>query len=140
MATINYSHYQYDKNAESDLYIDIEQVMSGFVQFANFTRTKIEDHLSDACRELENYMKQNHVWENRTGEAERGLYADFYESNLTGNDQIPVTMGITLGHGVYYGMYLEFIQEGRFAILEKTARLKGVEVFNSMQGLRDRLG
>lgn len=136
MATIDYNSY----SGSSGLQIDITQVMSGFVQFANFTRAKIENHLSDACRELENYMKQNHPWENRTGEAERGLSANFYEDNLTGNDQIPVIMGISLEHGVYYGMYLELAMETRFAILEPTARLKGPEVFNSMQGLLDRLG
>lgn len=136
MAEVNYSVYE----ESNGLQIDITQVVSGFVQFANFTRAAIENHLSDACIELENYMKNNHKWQNRTGEAERGLSANFFEDNLTGNDYIPVKFGISLEHGVYYGEYLELAMETRFAILEPTARLKGPEVFASMQGLLDRLG
>lgn len=127
-------------NESSGLQIDITQLASGFIQFANFTRAEIEEHLSTACVELEDYMKHNHPWQNRTGEAERGLSANFFEDNLTGKDWIPVTMGITLEHGVYYGEYLELAMETRYAILEPTARLKGPEVFKSMQGLLDRLG
>lgn len=119
--------------------VDVTEVVSGFYQFANFTRSAIERHLSNACQELESYMKTNHKWRNRTGNAEAGLYADFYEDNLSGSDYIPVTLGITLGHGVYYGQYLEQGFEGNYAILEPTARLKGPEVFAGMQGLLDRL-
>ena len=135
MATIDTNVYE----SSAGLQIDITQVVSGFVQFANFTRNEIERRLSRACEELENYMKSSHPWENRTGNAERGLSANFYEDNLTGSDYIPVIMGISLEHGVYYGTYLELAMETRFAILEPTARLKGPEVFASMQGLLDRL-
>lgn len=119
--------------------IDTTEVVSGFYQFASFTRAKIEEYLSNACQDLEDYMKTNHRWQNRTGQAEAGLYADFYEEDLSGSDYIPVTLGITLGHGVYYGQYLEQSFEGNYAILEPTARLEGPKVFAGMQGLLDRL-
>lgn len=126
--------------SEDRMQLDITEVVSGFYQFANFTRAAVENYLSDQCAYLEDYMKNNHVWKNRTHMAEETLSANFYEDNLTGFDYIPVTLGISLEHGVYYGQYLEQMQEGKFAILEPTARLKGPEVINGMAGLLDRLG
>lgn len=124
---------------ESLVKIDIQEVVSGFYQFANFTRSAIQRYLSKQCYELENYMKSNHLWKNRTGNAEAGLYADYYEEGISGNEYIPVTLGITLGHGVFYGEFLEMAMEQNYAILEPTVMLKGPDVVRGMQGLIDRL-
>lgn len=127
--------------SQDGLQFDFTQVVKGTYQFANFTRGKIERYLTKQCFELENYMKSRHPWENRTGLAEQTLSANYYEENgRTGNEKIPITLGIKLEHGVYYGVYLELAMEQRFAILEPTARLKGPDVFKGMKGLLDRLG
>lgn len=123
------------------LQFDFTEVARGTYNFANFTRGKIEKYLSNQCQELELYMKNSHVWQNRTGMAEETLSANYYEeSSDRGNELMPVTLGIKLEHGVYYGVYLELAMERRFAILEPTARLKGPDVISGMQGLLDRLG
>jgi len=124
---------------DNGVQIDIQEVVSGFFQFANFTSAAIERYLSKKCQELENYMKTSHPWQNRTGNAEATLSVNFYEEGLSGNEYIPVILGMSFEHGVYYGFYLEYAMEQRFAILEPTARLKGPEVIQGMQGLLDRL-
>lgn len=127
--------------SDDGLAFDFTQVVNGTYQFANFTRGKIQRYLTKQCIELENYMKSSHPWTNRTGMAESTLSADYYEENsLSGNENIPVILGIKLEHGVYYGVYLELAMEQRFAILEPTARLKGPKVIEGMRGLAERLG
>lgn len=63
-----------------------------------------------AANQIEQWMKANHVWQNRTGNAEAGLRAEIID--ITGRAAV-----ILLQHGVSYGMYLETIQAGQYAII-----------------------
>lgn len=83
------------------------------------------------ARDLEQYMKSNHPWKNRTGNAERGLSARLVSSPQN------YVQSIELAHGVPYGVYLEYSMEKRFAIIEPTIRIKGPEIINDLQ---DKLG
>lgn len=80
------------------------------------------------AKDLEQYMKSNHPWKNRTGAAEAGLSAKVSSSKLN------YVQTIDLKHGVPYGVYLEHSMERRFAIIEPTIRLKGPEIVGDLRG------
>lgn len=120
--------------------VDVTDVTSGLYQFANFTRARCKKYLREAGDELEMYMKANHPWQNRTGDAELYLGAELHEEYEKGNENAEAVVGLELSHGVSYGVYLEYSMEQRFAILEPTVRLKGPEVIRNMQGILSRLG
>lgn len=75
------------------------------------------DEFSKAESQLEDTMRANAVWADRTGAARAGLTA-----RASQEDGV-VTM--TLEHGVDYGFWLEVIQNGRFAILGPTLDTHG---------------
>ncbi len=69
---------------------------------------------------VEEYARSNAPWEDRTGNARAGLEANV--SNGGGD----VTM--TLGHTVEYGLWLEVIQNGKFATIMPTLEAKAPQV------------
>lgn len=71
------------------------------------------DRLSD---EAAVWMRANHAWENVTGEAEAGLYADIEHVARQS-----VTLLMSHGPAVWYAWYLEYSHAGRFAILADTS-------------------
>lgn len=124
---------------EGGMYVDTSDLVSGFFRFANITREVIESYLTNACYELEVYMKNNAPWNDRTGDARRGLKAEFKEE-FGPNAKFPTKMTIELSHTVYYGRFLEQAMEKRFQILEPTARLKGPDILDGMKGIIDDMG
>lgn len=61
---------------------------------------------------LERDAKENRPWTDRTGNARRGL---------TGSVEMSATdLAVRLAHTVSYGVYLEYMQAGRFSILMPT--------------------
>jgi hypothetical protein len=71
-------------------------------------------------------MKSNHPWQNRTGNAERGLSAKLSSSKAQ------YVQTIELSHGVSYGVYLEYSMEKRYAIIEPTMRLMGPRIVDDL--------
>lgn len=100
-------------------------------RFGRLTKAAITKYLDEQSDHLENYMKKNARWNDRTGNARRGLTAKVNEPDDN-------TVSINLLHSVDYGFYLEYAMELRFAILEPTSRLKGPDVIRGMQGLLSR--
>ena len=73
---------------------------------------------------IEQAARQNAPWSDRTGEARAGLVAS---SEVDGTDII-----INLAHSVDYGIWLETIQSGRFAIIMPTLEQYAGAVFHTM--------
>lgn len=67
------------------------------------------------AKTLENEMKRDRPWQDRSGDARRFL---------TGRLQPPTEeeLVIELAQGVPYGVYLELAHEKRFAVIEPTIR------------------
>ena len=63
---------------------------------------------------IEQRMKTEHLWQNRTGAAERGLTCTLAEDGHV--------FRLRAAHGVPYGIYLEHSHMGRFAVLQRTLR------------------
>jgi len=59
--------------------------------------------------EVEEWMRTNAVWEDRTGAARATLFAEV--------EGLLLSSAIAIGHGVPYGFWLEFANQGRFAII-----------------------
>ncbi len=60
--------------------------------------------------EIENWMKENAPWTDRTGNARQGLYTEV-------QDVVQQMVLIILSHGVDYGLFLEVSNGGRYAIV-----------------------
>jgi hypothetical protein len=77
------------------------------------------------AREVQDYAQQNAPWEDRTGEARRGLTA-IGEQRLT-------KYTITLFHTVSYGIWLEVRWDGRFAIIVPTIEVMGPRFMETLE-------
>lgn len=87
------------------------------------------------CEEAESYMKTMHKWQNRTGDAERGLFA-----TIAGMEEDKIIM--VLYHQVPYGVYLEtriFPKSGDLQILRPTLQVFSPKLTMSLQGLLERV-
>lgn len=88
--------------------------------------------MQEEGKKLEDYMKLNRPWTDRTGNARNGLRANV---NYYGGDYV----SIVLSHGVYYGVYLEYAMEKRFAIINPTLLSQGPNVIRAFDGAMARL-
>lgn len=82
---------------------------------------------------LEDYMRRNRPWTDRTGAAKARLNHSV-EPNWAADK-----VKIKLAHGVYYGVYLEFAMGKRFAIIYPTILVMGPGVVSSFQNTMQRL-
>lgn len=80
---------------------------------------------------VENYMKNNAPWTDRTGNARNGLAARPYEDGDS--------VGIVLYHQVNYGIWLELRWDGKYAIINPAIDAMGPEVMRSYERLLDRM-
>ena len=80
------------------------------------------------ARQAEMEMRQEAPWQDQTGEARRQLFGKAWQS-----PDGKVTL--TLGHGVEYGIYLEFKNGGRFAIVGPTLLRLYPELEAAMRGI-----
>lgn len=78
--------------------------------------------------QIEQWMKDNHLWQNITGAAEAGLHTTVEGVSL---DMVQ----IILEHGVDYGQYLELSRGGVWGILAPAVDYWGVIVWNDVQAL-----
>jgi len=69
---------------------------------------------------IENYAKMNAPWSDRTGAARDGLTASVEED---GGEIV-----LELAHTVEYGIWLETIQDGAYAIIMPTLEALGPEI------------
>lgn len=86
------------------------------------------------CEEAEDFMKAEHTWINRTGDAERGLYA-----TIAGVEDDRLV--IYLYHSVYYGVYLETAERfhGKYAIIAPTMQRFAPKLTRDLQGILNRV-
>ena len=77
-------------------------------------RSGIWLYLSSLTPQLRAFMKGNARWTDRTGMARSTLWSDLV------NFQDGEIMVMEFGHGVHYGIYLEFSNQGRYQILGTT--------------------
>jgi hypothetical protein len=96
-------------------------------------RQAVIEVLKNDANEMTNYAKSNAPWTDRTGNARANLHS--YVTELKNG-----LFRVTLSHGVYYGIYLEYYYEGRFSIILPTIEVYSPEIMKSFTGLLDKLG
>lgn len=78
--------------------------------------------------EIENYMKANAPWTDRTSNARQTLTATVEDISM---DMVQ----ITLAHGVEYGIYLELAHAGVWGIISPTIDVFGPRLWADVQRL-----
>jgi hypothetical protein len=84
-----------------------------------------------AASKIEAKAKEDRPWTDRTAQARQRLHG--------GCKRIDTGIRISLAHGVEYGVYLEFANEKKYAVVYPTLQQEGPGVMNGLQGLFDRM-
>jgi hypothetical protein len=103
----------------------------GMIMFEDKAMLAIEGYAETVALKLENVMRREAPWTNRTGMARKTLKGERLYIN-TG-------VRIALSYGVWYGVYLEFAHEKRFAIVFPTILKEGPKVMAGFNKLLERL-
>lgn len=74
---------------------------------------------------MEGEAKQNKPWQNRTGDAQKGLFGEAKAENTE--------LKVRLAHSVDYGVYLELANNGKYAILEPTVQKNAPKFFKDAE-------
>jgi hypothetical protein len=77
------------------------------------------------------YMKVNAPWTDRTGAARGGLAAIPHNSGGTHE--------IDLAYSVYYGIFLEVCNSGKYAIITPSIRIIGQKLMQDLNGLLEHM-
>lgn len=88
--------------------------------FFEFQETKVQD-----------YMRNNAPWKDRTANARQGLFAKAFQAEGT--------HGIICYHTMPYGIWLEVKNNGEYAIIVPTIQAEGRRIMVQMNKLVDRL-
>lgn len=110
-----------------------DSLTHGLIWFRANVEDALLQELEQFAQEVEDYMKANAPWDDRTGDARGGLTAEPDQNEMKGN------LGIVLAHGVDYGVYLEFKYGGRDAIIIPTMEVMGPQLMARIGGLLDRV-
>lgn len=78
--------------------------------------------------EIETWMKDNHLWINRTGAAEAGLHTEVEDAALD-------IVEIILEGGVDYQIFLELANGGRYAIIAPAVDYWGPVIWRDVMAL-----
>ena len=97
-------------------------------------RKQIAKEFAAEAPKVQEYMKRNAPWQDRTGDARAGLTAVYV------GDRFVERSVIRLSHGVPYGIFLETRNAGRYAIIVPTLVDEGNRIMEDMGGLLERLG
>lgn len=107
--------------------VDYSKVLQNFLTAQKKADTAIRMFATQGAKKFENYAKKNRPWTDRTGKARQTL-SGWVETNSN-------KVRIYVGHGVYYGVYLEFCHERRFAILQPTVHALSPEILKAYKDL-----
>lgn len=97
---------------------------------------KIQRAVFGVCKywdgRVETHMKTKAPWTDRTTNARNGLAATAVKFGKT-------SFGIVLTHAVEYGIYLETIKSGKYAIIMPSVQLYAPKVIRTLNKIMDRL-
>lgn len=77
--------------------------------------------------DIENWLKANGPWQDRTGNARQGLYAEV--------EELVNAVVIHLGHSVPYGIHLELGHAGRFAVIGPAVEHFAPQILQDLQAM-----
>lgn len=99
----------------------------------------VESDIVALCESLldpiQEWMRANHGWTNRSGAAEAGLYTD-----LSHVARMSVTILLSHGPAIEYAEYLETVRAGSLGVIAPAVDWWGPKVFNGVQEIMARRG
>lgn len=111
--------------------IKFDDLLSGLSGFDSKAQAAISLYVDTAALTLQDYMRANAPWTNRTGQARQRLVAK--------GQKVSEGWRIMLAQGVDYGIFLELAHEKRFAIIQPTITSQGPDVMKGFENLIGRL-
>lgn len=110
-------------------WIDDPEVVFGqvFDEYEKWAYMAIANLAAQFAARIETWMKKNAVWTDRTGNARQTLYAEVEKSLAE--------IAIVFDHGMDYGYWLEFANQGAYAIIAPTLDYWGPRFWAAIQDL-----
>ncbi len=106
---------------------DASKLISGIAEKELKSKAALGLYGDTVAKKMENHAKSNYPWTDRTHQASRRLKSN---SKWMGN-----TLRIELSHGVSYGIYLEFCNEKKYAILKPSIDAVAPSAIRGLQNL-----
>lgn len=91
---------------------DASKLVKGIAEREIKTRAALGLYADTVAKKMETHAKSNKPWVDRTGRAKQSLNSSW--------KWVGDVARVELSHGVYYGIYLEFCNEKRYAIIKPT--------------------
>lgn len=111
--------------------LETQEVRDNMDKLQSKFQAAVELLCANGAQKMENYAKENRPWHDRTGDARRRLNGSW--------DKVGEVYRVSISHGVSYGVYLEFKNERRYAILKPTVEKVGYgEVLPAFENLLDK--
>lgn len=96
----------------------------GLRSFPRRANLAVDEKLKEFAQDVEDYMRENAPWEDRTGDAREGLTAEAESHGFHHT--------IWLYHTVDYGIWLEVRWSGQYAIIVPTIEAMGPKAMASL--------
>lgn len=111
-----------------------DTLSQGFDIFTQKAQAALLMYAKIEAIDLQNQMRKNAPWTDRTGHARQSLTGTAYREN-------PKTITIKLAHGsnVPYGIYLELAHEKKYAIIDPTIQANQNNIMKNFEYLIDKL-
>ena len=106
------------------------QVIANMYKWAAMKRAGIEGVSKVAAAGAQNYARTNKRWQDRTGNARAGLNGGSYWETMA-------ILKIFMAHSMSYGVYLEFIADRKYAILEEAINKVKDDWFNAVKKIME---
>lgn len=91
---------------------DANNLIKGIAEREIKTRAALGLYADTVAKKMETHAKSNKPWVDRTGRAKQSLNSSW--------KWVGDVARVELSHGVYYGVYLEFCNEKKYAIIKPT--------------------
>lgn len=107
--------------------VDPSKLLKGIAEREIKTRAALGLYADTVSKKMENHAKTNYPWTNRTFQASRRLNGNWeWHGNVA---------RATISHGVEYGVWLEFCNEKKYAILKPTVDYITPSAIRGLQNL-----
>lgn len=99
------------------VYLEYQEVINNIEKLKSKAEAAFSLLCENGAQKMEAYAKANRPWKDRTGDARRRLKGSW--------KKVQNGYEIKISHGVSYGVWLEFKNERRYAILKPTVEKVG---------------
>lgn len=115
--------------------------LMGLRAWKNQSKSVVDVYIKNMARMMESFAKKHHKWTNRTGNAERYLHTHVSKSALGWSQTVELSHGDgTHKPYIFYGRYLEYSMNKRFAIIAPTMRHFEKRMIGDLNGLLTKRG